>query len=402
MRAGTALFLLLTIDAVLLLFFASSLSLTYHGAKLLYAEDPTVMTRMIRGSLALFGQNDVALRLPMIFMNLLSALLLYGIAKPYAKRDRERLWLVAIFLMLPGMISASLLVDSAALTVLGVFGYLYAYQRFGHRSDLLLPLLLWLSSSFTLLFFGLAVQAARVKNWRFFGLYGLLFSIALWRYGFNTGGLPENRFLDTIGLYAAVLSPFVFIYMVYVLYRRYVTKRTDIIWSIAASVFLLSIALSFRQRIGIEVFAPYLMAALPLGMQTFYRSYRIRLRPFRKRYRFLFTLAVVFLVINATAVFLNKAAYPYLKEPTHYFAYKAHVAKELAEALKAQGLRCVELDDERMQLRLRFYGVERCAEAFVGTRAVANATTVTIRYFGAPVAIYYVTKIPKETFRNRR
>jgi hypothetical protein len=400
MRAQTALFLLLTIDALLLLFFSSSLSLTYHGAKLLYAEDPTAMTRIIRASLALFGQNDVALRLPMILMNLVSALLLYGIAKPYAKNDRERLWLVAIFLMLPGIISASLLVDSAALTVLGLFGYLYAFQRFGHRADGLLLLLLWLSPSFMLLFFGLAVHAARVKDWRYFSLYGLLVLVALWLYGFNTGGLPENRFLDTIGLYAAVLSPFVFIYMVYVLYRRFVTKRTDRIWSIVASVFLLSIALSFRQRIGIEVFAPYLMAALPLGMQTFSRSYRIRLRPFRKRYRLLFTLAVGFLVLNAAAVFLNKAAYPYLESPSHYFAHKAHVAKELAQALKAQRIRCAKLDNERMQLRLRFYGIERCGEAYVSSREDADAIPVTIRYFHTAVAKYYVTKIPKERLRN--
>lgn len=402
MRMGAALFLLLGIDAVLLLFSASSLSLTYHGAKLLYAGDPTLMMQIIRGSLALFGQNDVALRLPMILMNLLSALLLYRIAAPYAKRDRERLWLVAIFLMLPGMISASLLVDSAALIILGLFGYLYCYQRFRHRADVLLLLLLWIDPAFLPLFFGLTVHAVHKRAWRLFVLYALLLAAALWLYGFNTGGLPENRFLDTIGLYAAVLSPFVFIYMVYVLYRRYVTNRTDIIWSISASVFLLSIALSFRQRIGIEVFAPYMMAALPLGMQTFYRSYRIRLRPFRKRYRLLFTLAVIFLMFNAFAVFLNKAAYPFMKEPSRYFAYKAHIAKELATALKAKGIYCAELDDDRMQLRLRFYGLDRCDKAFVSSHTAENATNVTIRYFGTPVANYYVTKLPNGKFQNRR
>lgn len=402
MTAKTALFLLLGIDAVLLLFSASSLSLTYHGAKLLYADDPGLMALIVRGSLALFGQNDVALRLPMIMMNLVSAILLYAVAAPYAKRDRERLWLIAIFLLLPGIISASLLVDGAALTVLGLFGYFYLYQRQGHRADLLLPLMLWADPAFMLLFFGLAVHAVRVKTWRYLLLYALLFAAALWIYGFNTGGLPENRFLDTIGLYAAVLSPFVFVYMIYVLYRRYVTKRTDIIWSVSAAVFLLSVALSFRQRIGIEFFAPYLMVALPLGMQTFYRSYRIRLRPFRKRYRLLFTLAFIFLIFNASAVFLNKAAYPFLKEPERYFAYKTHIAKELASALKAWGIHCAELDDRSMQLRLRFYGVESCNKAFVSSHPDEGAANVTIRYFDTPVAKYYVTKLPKGKFQKQR
>lgn len=390
MTARSALFLILGIDAVLLLLAASSLSLTYHGAKLLYAAEPTVMIRIVRASMGMFGQNDIALRLPMIVMNLLSALLLYGIAGAYAKSDRERLWLVVIFLLLPGIISASLLVDSAALVTLGVFIYLFARQRFGRRADMLLPLLFWLDPSFMLLFFGLSVYALRMRDWRYFSMYAFLFAAALWVFGFNTGGLPQNHFLDTIGLYAAILSPIVFVYMIYVLYRRFVTSKTDLIWTLSASVFILSIILSFRQRVGIEHFAPFLMAALPLGMQTFYHSYRIRLRPFRKRYRLLFTLAMVTLVVNAAAVFLNKTAYLFIDHPSHYFAYRTHIAKELAEALHARHITCARLSGD-MQLRLRFYGITECQRVVIVPGASNAGENVTIRYFGVPVATYNVT-----------
>lgn len=393
MTARLALFLLLGIDAAVLLFEASSLSLTYHGARLLYEYEPSILTRIIQASIGVFGQNDIALRLPMIMMNLGSALLLYGMAGTYAKRDRERVWLVAVFLMLPGIISASLLVDSAALVTFGLFAYLYLRQRFGNWADLLLPLLGWMDATFMLLFFGLVVHAVRARDARFTLLYALLFSVALWRYGFNTGGLPQNQFLDTIGLYAAVFSPIVFVYMAYTLYRRFVTSRTDLIWTVSSSVFLLSMLLSFRQRIEIEQFAPFMMAALPLGMQTFYHSYRIRLRPFRKRYRILFTLALAILVLNAAAVFFNKAAYLFLDDPSHYFAYRAHVAKELSGALKKEGITCGRfVDDEAMQLRMRFYGIGECDTVILSKVYSESAKNVTIRYYNQPVSSYYVTK----------
>ncbi|MEJ2469085.1 MAG: glycosyltransferase family 39 protein [Campylobacterales bacterium] len=147
MTPRLALFLLLGIDAAILLFEASALSLTHHGAKLLYAVEPSAMTRIIQTSIALFGQNDVALRLPMIVMNLISALLLYAIAGQYCKHERERVWLVAVFLLLPGIISASLLVDDTALVILGLFLYLFLQQRYGRRADLLLPLLVFIDAS---------------------------------------------------------------------------------------------------------------------------------------------------------------------------------------------------------------------------------------------------------------
>jgi hypothetical protein len=396
MTPRLALFLLLGIDAAILLYEASSLSLTFHGAKLLYAADPSAMTRIIRASVAAFGQNDIALRLPMIVMNLLSAVLLYAVSGRYAKRERERLWLVAVFLLLPGIISASLLVDSAALVTLGLFFYLFLQQRYGRWADFLLPLLVWIDAAYMFLFFGLLLYAYKTREYRFFGVYTILFLFALWRYGFNTGGLPQNQFLDTIGLYAAVFSPIVFIYMVYVLYRRYISSAADLIWFVAAPALLLSLALSFRQRIEIEQFAPFLMAALPLGMQTFYHSYRVRLRPFRKRYRLLFTLVMASLILNAAAVFFNKAAYLFLENPSHYFAYRAHIAKELAEGLRNEGVTCAVLqNDAAMQLRLRFYGIERCNDVVVSQNYGKNINNVTISYYNKPIAVYYVTKIPK-------
>ncbi len=354
------------------------------------------MSTILRGSLRLFGHSDIALRLPMIAMNLASAVLLFLIAKPYAKSERERVWLVAVFLLLPGILSASLLVDSAALVTLGIFLYVYLRQRSGTWADWLLPLYLWTDASFLLLFLGLGVYAWRQHSYRYSFFYMSLFGLSLWFYGFNTGGIPENRFLDMLGLFAAIMSPIVFVYLVYVLYRRLITRNTDLLWTLSSTSLMVAMVLSFRQRVEVEQFAPYLMLALPLGMQTFYHSYRVRLRPFRKRYRLLFTLALATLVLNAAAVFFNKVPYLFVQRPERYFAYRAHVVKELAQELRAQGVRCIDTDpDKKLQLRLRFYGIEKCPGHRLIKSDDENGSDVTIRYYNVPVAAYDVSKLPK-------
>lgn len=390
------LFLLLGGDAAILLYEAASLSLTYHGAELIYTDAPGAMTYILRASLALLGPSDLALRLPMIVMNMLSAVLLYVMAKPYIRRERERLWLVAFFLLLPGVISSSLLVDGAALVTLGLFIFIFLRRRYGEIAEIMLPLLLWADPAFLLLPVGLGVHAYKQRRFAMLPLYAVLGVLALWIHGFDTGGLPQSRFLDTLGLYAAIFSPVIFLYLFYTLYRRYIASQTDLLWDISTTALLVSLLLSFRQRVEIEQFAPFFMVALPLGMQTFYHSYRVRLRPFRRRYRILFALALGTLFINAAAVFFNKTAYLFLEHPEHYFAYRAHIAKELAAGLNAHGVTCAQMQNRpRMQLRLRFYGIGECADYRISEQTMPDANNVTIRYYGVPVATFYVTKILK-------
>lgn len=394
MTPRIALILILGIDAAVLMYEASSLSLTYHGAKLIYGEHTSVMTDIIRGSLKWFGNNDLALRLPMILMNLISAVLLFFISEPYARNAKERVWLVLVFVMLPGVISSALLVDSAALVIVSLFSYLLLRRRFGYRSDVLLPLFLWADPTFMVLFAALAIEAVSKRRYVFFAAYLLLFGLSIGYYGFNTGGLPQSQFLDTLGIFAAVFSPIVFIYLVYVLYRRFITSRLDLLWHVSATALLGGLLLSFRQRVEIEQFAPYLMAALPLAMQTFYHSYRVRLRRFRKRYRTLFTLAVATLVVNAAAVFFNKAVYLFLDDPSGYFAYRAHVVKELSVALKVGNISCVDTrSDDALQLRLRFYGIGRCPEYVLRSAKADESPNVTVRYYNVPVATFVVSKV---------
>ena len=54
-----------------------------------------------------------------------------------------------------------------------------------------------------------------------------LLAISVYLYGFNSHGLPKGHFLDALGLYATIFTPIIFIYIFYVLYKRFLTKKSE-------------------------------------------------------------------------------------------------------------------------------------------------------------------------------
>ncbi|RLA70923.1 MAG: hypothetical protein DRG24_06215 [Epsilonproteobacteria bacterium] len=385
--------LILIIDAALLLFETSTFSITYNGARLLY-EESSLLQVIVNSSLQFFGQNDYALRFPMIVMHLLSTVLLYKIAKPYARYPQDRMWLILIFLLLPGVNSAALLVDNAGLVIVLLFIYAYLYQKHPKYADAILLLYLWIDSAFIFLFMGRFFHAMALKQKWSAILTIVLVVMSFYLFGYDSGGTPKGHFLDTLGLYAAIFTPIVFIYLFYTLYRRYVAEQEDLLWYIAATSLIVSLLLSFRQQIHIENFAPFLMLALPLGMQTFYRSYRVRLKQFRGNYQMLFMIAFSLLIINALVVLFNKEIYRFLENPKKHFAYRAHIAKELAAELKKKNIDCVHVKNEhRMQLRLHFYGIDFCQDNILQYDQGTYGDSVTVSYRNRQLARYSVSKL---------
>jgi len=344
--------------------------------------------------LHLFGFNDYVLRLPMIALHLLSATLLYGISGYYLSRPTDKLWVLLIYLLLPGVTSAALLLNIAGFKILAIFTFVYTYLRFGQWSLLLLPLFITLDSTSIYLYFTVALYSLVHKKYveSSLSLSLLLGSIFVW--GINVGGVPKGHFLDALGIYAAIFSPLVFIYLFYVLYRRYISNERDLIWMIASSMFIISLLLSFRQKATIQDFAPYLMVALPLAAQTFLHTYRVRLPQFRGRYRILFYSAFSLLVINGLAVFFNQWLYMIVQKPKSHFSYPMHVAKELANELHREKTTCLKTN-EQLQGRLRFYGISQCEATILSETAIVNAKKVTISYINIPIYAAYVTKVNK-------
>lgn len=387
------LLLFLGVDALILFFESSTLSISYYEAKILY-DATTVLHHIITASLDLFGHTDLALRLPMVLIHLISVVLLYSIAKPYLRYDRDRLWLVAIYMLLPGINSAALLVDESGLIIMLLLLFIYSRKFFVGIQYALLVSFLFVDFAFAFLYFGLFIYGAKTKDTVLALFNALLLITAFLLYGFDDFGVPKGHFLDALGLYAAIFSPIIFIYLFYVLYRWFVTKRQDILWYLSSIVLVTSLLLSLRQQIAIQYFAPYLILAMPLAAQTFLNSYRVRLSMFRGKYRALFSLSLALLVINAVIVMFNRELYQFMERPSKHFAYDHHVAKEVASVLHENSISCIDADNKKMQLRLQFYGVDKCSQYHLNSVYDAEAVPVTIRYNGISVYERYVSKVP--------
>jgi hypothetical protein len=355
------LFLLLGIDALILFYQVPDLSIS-AGEALFLEGDFSLLQLIINASLSLFGQNDYALRTPMILFHIASALLLYKISKEYINSYRNRLWLLVMFMMLPGVVSSALIVNSAGFLIFGLFSFAYLQKRIpSSYLNILLLLYALADQGFLYLFLSLSVYYFLHQNKRLF-LYNIsLVAVNISLYGIDIGGFPTGHFLDSIGVYSAILTPIIFIYIFYALYRRYLTNKINIIWYISSTTLIYSLILSFRQQVSLEYYAPYIILSLPLVAQTFISSYRIRLKMFRTGYKVAFIISFVFLFLNFIVVFFNKELYLVLDKPQKHFAYNMHIAKDLAKELRKQGISCVKTEKD-MQVRLKFYGIAECEE----------------------------------------
>lgn len=394
MRERALLSLILGINFFILFLEIKGLSIGYNEARILYGE-PSPLQRLLFASFHLFGQNDYALRIPMIGLHLISALLLYGISRHYLSRPADRLWVVLIYVLLPGVTSAALVVDNAGVMIASLFLFAFLYLNYGRYALGLIPFLIGIDPAFAYLFLAITLYGFYRKEYIYSGIGAVALLISLSWYGIRIGGLPESRFLDVLGVYTAIFSPIVFIYLFYVLYRRMIAKEWDMIWMIAMSAFLISLLLSFRQKVEVQMFAPFLLLALPLAAQTFLHTYRIRLREFRRRYRILFYSAFFILIVNTLAVFFNHYFYQFMKNPTHHFSYSMHVAKELSNQLHHNEIHCVNAQNEKLQLRLRFYGITHCEEYRLESIKSNESKKVTISYINTPIYQTYVTKVNK-------
>ena len=342
----------------------------------------------------LFGQNDISLRLPMILLHLWSSFLLYRLSFYYLKFERNRLILLMVYMIIPGVISASLLINDTGFVIFALMVFGYLYKKYGEHISVYgyLAVLVFAAQPFFYFYVGLFFYALANKKY-ILALFSFLFLIINFiLFGSDVGGYPTGHFLDALAVYSAIFSPVVFIYLVYALYRSALTKKTDVLWYLATTALVFSLLLSLRQRVHLEIYAPYLLLGLLHAARIFESSYRVRLPRFRKHYKVLFNLALAFLALNFVAVISNKALYIFLNKPKKHFAYKNHIAKELAQRLKKLGIKCIDVD-YKLQLRLEFYGIRKCNRYTLVPYKTQNGKNVTISYFSKPVFQAYVTKV---------
>jgi hypothetical protein len=352
------LFAICSFDLFFLLHAVSTVSISYYEARIFY-DSATISGILTRLSTEFFGQNDYALRLPFIVCHLCSVALLYKISKPILKRKFDRVVSVSIFILLPGVLASAILVNDAGiiifLTLLNIYFYRFDFKVLFYLS---LFCLSFIGGQFLTYFIALFVFAVYKRDARLAWSAALLFAFCFYLFGFESGGKPRGYILDTISVFAVAFSPLIFVYFVYAMYRIWIKEDKDILWFVGITAFLLCITLSIRQRLFLEDFLPFCVIATPLIVRTFFSSYRVRLPIFRKFYKILAAFVIFSLCAGFFCVTFNEYIYKFYSEPKNHFAYSYHVAKELAQELEKRDIKTFFIADERLRLRLKFYGVK--------------------------------------------
>ena len=297
--------------------------------------------------------------------------------------------------MLPGVNSAAILVNGAYIviffTLLFVYLYMYGYKK---SSFLVLLIALFADNSFSILYLSLFIYSIFNKEKQLLWISLTLFGLSMYMYGFDTGGKPKGYFLDTLGIYAAVFSLFLFLYLIYVLYRILIKEEKNLLWYISFCSLLISLILSLRQRLLLEDFAPFVVIAIPLVVKVFFNSYRVRLPIHRKYHNVTFSIVFGFLFINLIVSYFNKPLYYLVKEPNNHVAYKYHIAKDLANILKEKHIKNINTKDEKLALRLKFYDIKKGGMLNLSHSSFKKTDfeKIDIQYFGKVIESFYLYK----------
>ncbi len=393
-RMRVAIFAIVLVDLLFLLYGISTLSISYKEAHI-YFEGRGFLHSIILLSTKLLGENDFALRLPFILFHLGSLWLFYDISRFYLYRESDRVLALLVFVLMPGIVSSALLVNSASVVLFFTLLFLYFYLH--KRENLyafVLPLFVFVDNAFSVLYLALFAFGIYRKERFLASLSALLYLVSLYLYGFGVHGKPRGYFLDTFAAYSLIFSPLIFLYFFYTMYRILVRGKKSILWFISFTALIYSLLISFRQRIVIEDFAPFVVVSIPLMVHLFLQSYRRRLPTLRRTHKLFFILVFGFLAVNFLATYFNQYFYRFLDNPKEHFAYKYHIAKELAQELKEAGYHEVNSSEPHLAKRLRFYGVGASDDYRLERGKNSDAIkSVTIRYMNRPIITYSVTKV---------
>lgn len=347
-----------------LFYTASTLSIGYSEA-IVYFDKSNLLHFLVNFSTNIFGQNDIALRLPLLIFYFLSIILIYLITQKLFTKDFDRFVTVVVFMILPGILSASLIVNESIIVIFCVLLYLYLYENTKKHNYILLVLFLFIDNAFAVLYLALFFYSLRKKDNILLVTALILFAISMSMYGFDTGGKPKGHFLQILGIYASIFSPFVFFYFFYAQYRISIKGPHNIYWYISIVAFGFSLILSFRQKILIEDFAPFVLIAVPMMVQLFLHSFRVRLPRFQSYHKVTAYVSLSILAITSMIILFNKPFYMVLTDPQRHFAYNYHHAKEIAHILKENKIDNIYSSDSKLIKRLQFYGISEGYDYFI-------------------------------------
>lgn len=389
------LFIICLIDFCFLSYAISTISISYYEADAFY-NSSKISAVLARLSVGIFGQNDYALRLSFVICHIFSVALLYKVSKQILKRKFDRVVSVIAFILLPATMASAILVNDAGVIIALALLNIYLYQlRKITVFYALLCVLPFVSGAFLVYFLAIFIFGVYRRDAKMAWVAALLFALCFYLYGFDSGGKPRGHLLDTVSIFAAAFSPFIFVYFVYAMYRIWIKETKNLLWFVCITAFLFCIVLSIRQRLELENYLPFCVISVPILVRVFFSSYRVRLPMFRRDYKILVSFVAVSLLAGFLFVLFNEMLYAALKDPTKHFVYRYHVAKELAKELKNESVEKIFTDDKKLALRLKFYGIDTSSGAdlrLANLDLKDNYGNIAVYKFGVKIANFKIIK----------
>jgi len=348
--------------AIAVFYLASTTPISPHEAKILYTTDNVV------GILMRWGQGLIpgflGLRVFSIFFGFLSMVLFYELSKRYFFKHEDAYLSTFIFMLLPGILTATTLSNVAIIVLPLVLLFVLLYEK-GHF--LLLPfimLALFFIHEASIIFFIALFLYGVIHKDKKLSILSAAFLIAFiyLAKGIEIGGRPSGHFVEIFGLYATVFSPLLFLYFFYAMYRILLREKKTLIWYISFTAFAVSLLLSIRQRVYITDFAPYVMIAIVLMLDVLNSSVRVRLPEFQKRYKRGFYAVMTVLVLSTFLIIFHKMFFYMIKDPNKHFASRIYRPYLLAKELKAKGITCYDVSHGRERYQLQYYGILPCSK----------------------------------------
>ena len=385
-------FIILVGVILLLLFVANTLSISYKES-LEYFNNESFISHIVHLSTSIFGHNNIAFRLPFILFYAISCTLMYIITKDYFKTQMDRLSSTLLFMMLPGLISASLLAHNTIIVICALLLYLNYYKVYKSHNYILLFIFLFIDNSFVIFYFALFLYAMRKKKSTLLVISLILIYLSIHMYGFNFGGKPRGHLADTFTSYLSIFSPIIFLYYVYAMYRIGLKGKKTLYWYISITALVISFLLSMRQKINIEDFAPYIIITLPIAVKYFLHTLRVRIPKFRYKHYNLLYFAIFLLLINVTVILFSKPLYLLTHKPSEHFLYKYHFASQIAKELKYYNIDNISTD-YKLASRLKFYGIKSGDAYFITLDEQENFDLkLSLKIFNKKMLYVYIVKI---------
>jgi len=350
---------------IALSYLAISLPIGSHEASIYYGNSGVLyaLTHLCDG---LFP-NSLEFRLPFLFLGFLNIILFCKMSKHYFENIEDSYLATTVFVLLPGIITATILVNIAVVVITLVLFFLIFYEKKQIVGQAIVMLGLLIVHNASIIFFiALAIFSLLKKNKILFTISILLSIISLLYFNkLEVGGKPTGEFLELFGLYIALFSPLVFFYFFYSLYRIWLREKKDILWHISFTAFVLSILLSLRQQVHMTDFAPYVIVSVVLMLLTYYKTLYVRLPQFQTYYRAGFTIVFSSLLLSAVIIVFHQSFFYMLDDKSKHFAYKFYEPYWQVLELKEIGQNCYTVQNEKVQYQLKYYGIEKCEELTV-------------------------------------